>query len=430
MNKTNYEQLRETIYSEKLANGLQVFLLPKPEMAKTFGIFSTDYGSIDQTFVPLGGKDFITVPDGIAHFLEHKLFEKEDRDVFQDFTKQGASANAFTSFTKTAYLFSATSNIRENVTTLLDFVQDPFFSEQSVEKEKGIIAQEIEMYNDQPDWRSFFGTIQSLYENHPVQVDIAGTVKSISEITKDDLYTCYNTFYHPSNMTFFLAGNFEPEEMMKLIKQNQDSKQFESVSEVKRQFPEEPEHVAMKKNVIEMPVSVAKCMIGIKEQPDRSSDEAFLKEELLTEMLLDYYFSKSGEYYQELYEADLIDNSFQFETNIERSFGFSVIGGNTNKPDELAENVKRMLIELKEKKLTEREFDTMKRKKIGQFLRAMNSLEFISNQFTHYHLLGIDLFKVLPVIESLNVREANDFMENWVDEDRISVCQILPQQGQ
>ncbi|WP_053219602.1 EF-P 5-aminopentanol modification-associated protein YfmH [Virgibacillus senegalensis] len=429
MNKTSYDQLKETLYSERLANGLQVFLLPKQEMAKTFGIFSTDYGSIDQSFVPLGEKDFITVPDGIAHFLEHKLFEKEDRDVFQDFTKQGASANAFTSFTKTAYLFSATSNIKENVTTLLDFVQDPYFSEQSVEKEKGIIGQEIEMYNDQPDWRSFFGTIQSLFNNHPVQIDIAGTVKSISEITKDDLYTCYNTFYHPSNMTFFLAGNFEPEEMMQLIKQNQDSKQFDPASELQRKFPEEPEHVAMKENIIEMPVSVSKCMIGIKEQVDRSSDEAFLRDELLTEMVLDYYFSKSGEYYQELYKQDLIDNSFQFETNIERSFGFSVIGGNTAKPKELAERVKQMLLGLKENKLTEKEFNTMKRKKIGQFLRAMNSLEFVSNQFIHYHLLGIDLFKVLPAIESLTVEQANEFMEHWVEEDRITVCQIVPEQG-
>lgn len=154
MHKNHYEQLQESVYAETLPNGLKVFLQPKSEMAKTYAIFSTNYGSIDQTFVPLDGKEKITVPEGIAHFLEHKLFEKEDRDVFQDFTKQGASANAFTSFTQTAYLFSATSHIEENVTTLLDFVQDPYFSDKSVEKEKGIIAQEIRMYDDQPDWRS------------------------------------------------------------------------------------------------------------------------------------------------------------------------------------------------------------------------------------------------------------------------------------
>src|SRR5699024_4753107 len=212
MKHNYYQQIEEDIYSEILPNGLRVYILPKKEMAKTFSIFTTNYGSIDQSFVPLNEKDITHVPDGIAHFLEHKLFEKEDRDVFQDFSKQGASANAFTSFTKTAYLFSATSNIQKNLETLIDFVQDPYFSEESVEKEKGIIAQEIKMYDDQPDWRAFFGTIKSLYHHHPVQIDIAGTVESIHKITKDDLYTCYHTFYHPSNMTLFVAGNVDPEE--------------------------------------------------------------------------------------------------------------------------------------------------------------------------------------------------------------------------
>ncbi|MDC3414076.1 insulinase family protein [Aquibacillus sp. 3ASR75-11] len=426
MNKTSYDQLKETLYSEKLENGLQIFLLPKPEMAKTFAIFSTNYGSIDQTFVPIGETEEVTVPDGIAHFLEHKLFEKKDRDVFQDFTKQGASANAFTSFTKTAYLFSATTNIKENVKTLLDFVQEPYFSEQSVEKEKGIIGQEIKMYDDQPDWRSFFGTIQSLFEKHPVRTDIAGTVDSIQNITKDTLYTCYNTFYHPSNMTFFVAGNFNPEEMMKLIEENQANKSFVEPTEIKRSFPNEPARVAEKKRVIKMPVSTAKCMVGIKEKGELNSEQEFLHNELLTEMLLDYYFSKSGSFYQELYEQDLIDHSFQFETNLERDFGFSIIGGNSTKPDQLADTIQEMLHRLKNSSIKEEDFQRMKRKKIGMFLRAMNSLEFVANQFTHYHLLGIDLFNVLPEIEQLTVKEANQFVEQWIDEDRISVCQIVP----
>ncbi|MBM7572090.1 EF-P 5-aminopentanol modification-associated protein YfmH [Aquibacillus albus] len=429
MNKKYYEQLKETIYADTLNNGLKVFLLPKREMAKTFGIFSTDYGSIDQSFVPIDKDELITVPDGIAHFLEHKLFEKEDRDVFQDFTKRGASANAFTSFTKTAYLFSSTNQIEENVKTLLDFVQDPYFSEHSVEKEKGIIGQEIRMYDDQPDWRAFFGTIQSLYHNHPVQKDIAGTVESIEEITKDDLYTCYNTFYHPANMTLFVAGNFEPESMMKLIIENQNNKDFSALSEIKRSFPEEPLHVAKKKHVIEMPVSVSKCMIGIKEDMTFENMDDFLRKDLLTDMLLDQFFSKSGEFYQELYEKDLIDNSFGFESNLEKGFGFSIIGGNTAKPDELAETIKSMLGKLKDLSLNKEDFERVKRKKIGQFLRSMNSLEFISNQFTHYNLLGIDLFEVLPFIESLTVDQANEFLQSWIDEERIAVCQIIPSQG-
>src|SRR5690625_1359829 len=256
MKKTIHENVNETIYSKTLQNGLPVFLLPRNKMSKTFAIFTTNYGSIDRSFIPLNGENKITVPDGVAHFLEHKLFEKEDRDVFADFGKLGASPNAYTSFTKTAYLFSATNHIKENVETLLNFVQEPYFSDASVEKEKGIIAQEIKMYDDQPSWQSFMGTVKSLFHDHPITVDIAGTVESIQTITKEDLYTCYHTFYHPSNMILSVVGNFNPEEMMHLIEENQAKKSFSEPEEIKRFFPEEPEEVAIKENYIQMPVSM------------------------------------------------------------------------------------------------------------------------------------------------------------------------------
>ncbi|ARI77444.1 EF-P 5-aminopentanol modification-associated protein YfmH [Halobacillus mangrovi] len=427
MEELVYQQLNEKVYQETMDNGLKVFLLSKPEMAKTFGIFTTNYGSIDQTFTPIGKNEKVTVPEGIAHFLEHKLFEKEDRDVFQDFTKLGASANAFTSFTKTAYLFSATSQIEKNVETLIDFVQNPYFSEESVEKEKGIIAQEIRMYDDQPDWRSFFGTIQSLYHNHPVKVDIAGTVDSIQKITKDDLYTCYETFYHPSNMVLFVAGNFEPEAMMKLIRENQAGKEFPEAPEINRSYPDEPTAVSKKENSIKMPVTTAKAMVGVKENVGELSGEELLRAELLSGMILDYYFSKSGKFYEELYKEDLIDDSFQFETELDRQFGFTIIGGDSRKPDEMAKRVKEMLHELKAESISEEDFTRMKRKKIGQFMRALNSLEFIANQFTHYHTLGVDLFDVLPVIESLSTKDADEYLQHWIKEEAISVFQVKPQ---
>ncbi|QAS50936.1 EF-P 5-aminopentanol modification-associated protein YfmH [Halobacillus litoralis] len=427
MEELVYKQLNESVYQETMDNGLKVFLLSKPEMAKTFGIFTTNYGSIDQTFTPIGQDESVTVPEGIAHFLEHKLFEKEDRDVFQDFTRLGASANAFTSFTKTAYLFSATSQIDKNVKTLLDFVQDPYFSEESVEKEKGIIAQEIRMYDDQPDWRSFFGTIQSLYHNHPVKVDIAGTVDSIQDITKDDLYTCYETFYHPSNMVLFVAGNIEPEAMMDLIRENQENKEFPEAPEINRSYPEEPKTVAKKDHSITMPVTTAKAMVGVKENVQGLTGEEILRGELLSGMILDYYFSKSGVFYEELYKEDLIDDSFQFETELDRQFGFTILGGDSRKPDQMTKRVKEMLHELKEQRISEKDFTRMKRKKIGQFMRALNSLEFIANQFTHYHTLGVDLFEVLPVIESLTADDADEYLQHWIKEEAISVFQVKPQ---
>lgn len=426
MNRKKYDYINEVLFVEKLDNGLTVCLLPRPAMSKTFGVFTTNYGSIDQTFVPIGKTEAINVPEGVAHFLEHKLFEKEDRDVFADFGRQGASANAFTSFTKTAYLFSSTDNVEKNVETLIDFVQDPYFSEQSVEKEKGIIAQEIRMYDDQADWQSFMGTIKGLFLNHPVNIDIAGTVESISHITKDDLYTCYNTFYHPENMMLFIVGNIEENKIMELIKQNQAGKQFEQMSEIKRSYPNEPREVAMKENKIVMPVSIAKCTVGIKESTAELRGDDFLKKDLLQDMVLAHYFSKGGSFYQKLYDENLIDESFYFETNLEKNFGYSIIGGNTHNPDQLAERIKELLLRTQTERISEEDVTRMKKKRIGQLLRAMNSLEFIANKYTHYATVGVDFFNLIPSIQEITTEDVHHFVNNWIEEERLAVCKIIP----
>ena len=427
MNKTSYSQIEETVYSKKMGNGLNVFLFPKKEMSKTYSLFSTNYGSIDQTFIPAGKEEMITVPEGIAHFLEHKMFEKEDRDVFADFGKQGASANAYTSFTRTAYLFSATNHIEENIQTLLNFVQDPYFSEASVEKEKGIIEQEIQMYDDQPNFQAFMGTIKSLFKNHPVNIDIAGTVDSIQQITKDDLYTCYHTFYHPENMTLVIAGNFDPEQIMQLIEENQNQKDFPKLDAIVREYPPEPEEVAMKDNKVTMSVSIPKCTVGVKDSVSELTGEAFLKKEVLTEMLLDYYYSRSGRFYEELYNENLIDDSFFASSSLERTFGYTLIGSNTKEPETFANKVKEQLLSARDLEITEEEFDRMKKKQIGLLLRGMNSLEFIANNFIYYNQVGIDLFEVVPYVQSLQLEDILEFQNNWIDEDQLAVCTILPE---
>lgn len=428
VNKDVYKDIEEIIYKKKLNNGLTVLLLPKEEMSKTYSLFTTKYGSIDQTFIPFNQDEKVTVPDGIAHFLEHKLFEKEDRDVFSDFGKLGAAANAYTSFTKTAYLFSATANIEKNVEILLDFVQDPYFSEQSVEKEKGIITQEIKMYNDQPDWQSFMGIIKSMFKDHPVKSDIAGTVDSIQKITKDDLYMCYETFYHPENMTLFIAGNFNVDSMMELIENNQTKKTFPTLGEIKRFFPDEQKEVAIKEQTVVMPVSIPKVSIGIKESNKKMDPNVHLKKDLFQSMFLDYYFSTGGPFYQTLYEENLIDDSFEFSTSLEESFGYSMIASNTQDPILLSNRVKELLLSTREAAFSKERFDMIKKKKIGQMLRSMNSLEFIANQYTHYDMLGIDFFQLIPTIQSLTLDEANNFIKNWIDKQRLAVFTILPEQ--
>ncbi|MGX6993469.1 EF-P 5-aminopentanol modification-associated protein YfmH, partial [Vagococcus penaei] len=291
MQELHYPNVNETLYKEILPNGLEVTLLPKNDFHKTYGIFTTNYGSIDNDFVPLDETEFTKVPDGIAHFLEHKLFEKEDEDVFQKFGRQGASANAFTSFTRTSYLFSSTDNVMQNVETLLDFVQDPYFTEESVNKEKGIIGQEIQMYQDDPNWRLYFGILNNLYPKHPLHIDIAGTEESIEKITADDLYLCYDTFYHPSNMNLFIVGKMDVKEMMAFIKENQASKVFPETKEIKRRFPLESTNDLIKENQIELSVSRPKSIVGLKgldNLPDNGFDR--FKYQVTIQLLLQLLF--------------------------------------------------------------------------------------------------------------------------------------------
>jgi predicted Zn-dependent peptidase len=427
MKKISFDQIQENLYYEKMSNGLDVYILPKKGFNKTYATFTTKYGSIDNHFVPLNEDDFVKVPDGIAHFLEHKLFEKEDGDVFQQFSRQGASANAFTSFTRTAYLFSSTNNVEKNLETLIDFVQDPYFTEKTVEKEKGIIGQEITMYDDNPDWRLYFGVIQNMYKNHPVKIDIAGTIDSITPITKDMLYQCYNTFYHPSNMLLFVVGPVDPEQIMNQIRSNQEKKPYEKMPEIKRQFDEEPDAVAETKQVLKMNVQSPKCLVGLKAPEPTQQGEEMLKQELSMNVFLDLLFGKSSTYYFDLYNEGIIDETFHYDYTQENGFGFVTVGGDTEKPDLLAEKLKELLLKAKAESLfTEEGLERTKKKKIGAFLRAVNSPEFIANQFTRYAFNEMDLFDVVPTLESLSYDDIQKVADSIISEDRFTVCQVVP----
>ncbi|OLO40953.1 peptidase M16 [Alkalihalophilus pseudofirmus] len=424
MKEIQFEQLKESLYYEKLDNGLNVYVLPKAGFNKTYATFTTKYGSIDNHFIPLGSKEAIVVPDGIAHFLEHKMFEDEHGDVFQDFSKQGAQANAFTSFTRTAYLFSSTSNVNKNIETLLNFVQHPYFTEESVEKEKGIIGQEINMYDDNPDWRVYFGVIENMYEHHPVKIDIAGTIPSIAKITKDLLYQCYETFYHPSNMVMFVVGPVDPNEIIKLVKENQKAKTFKDPEQIERFFPAEGKEVAKKKNVITMSVQTPKCLVGFKESQPTKQGMELLQHELGMNILLDLMFGQSSLNYQELYDSGLIDETFSFDYSAEYGFGFTILGGDTKYPDRLADNIKEMVEAFISSPLDEMEVERAKKKKIGSFLRSLNSPEYIANQFTRYQFNDMNLFDVVPVLEKINVEALTTIMKDHFNFDRFTVCQV------
>jgi len=421
--RLDYPQLQETLWHETLDNGLAVYLLPKPGFTKSYATFTTKYGSIDNRFIP-PGKEEMRVPDGIAHFLEHKMFEEPEGDVFSRFAAQGASANAYTSFDRTVYLFSATRQVDENLLTLIDFVQNPYFTDENVEKEKGIIVQEIDMYRDNPDWRVYFGLIEALYRTHPVHIDIAGTAESVRSITKEMLYDCYRTFYHPANMTLFVVGGIDPERVMELVRSNQSAKSYAAGGEIKRLFAEEPASVRQRSRVVELPVSLPKCLFGFKDLPGSAEGEEAIKRELATKLALEALLGPSSPLYQSLYEDNLISDGFGHEYNTGPGYAFSAIGGDTPDPEALQQRVCQALYDAASQGLDAGNFERTRRKRIGTFLRMMNSPEAIAGEFTRYRHRGGDLFRVVEMYESLSLDDVQSRIREHACEDRLAVSVV------
>ncbi|MDG0812481.1 EF-P 5-aminopentanol modification-associated protein YfmH [Cohnella rhizosphaerae] len=421
MSKLDYPKLQETLYREILDNGLEVFVLPKPGFTKTYATFTTRYGSVDNHFRP-EGQEARAVPDGIAHFLEHKMFEEPEGDVFSRFAEQGASANAFTSFDRTSYLFSTAGDPLASLDTLLDFVQNPYFTDENVEKEKGIIVQEINMYKDNADWRVYFGLIEALYEKHPVNIDIAGTEASVRSITKEQLYDCYRTFYHPSNMTLFVVGGIEPEATLERVRRNQARKTFAPGGQIERLFEAEPSGAREKRRVVKLPVSLPKCMIGFKESGPFPDGEAGIRRELAAKLMLDVLIGSSSPVYQRLYDDNLISDSFGHEYNTGPGYAFTVIGGDTRDPDELLKRVAAAIDEAIKNGLPQASFERTRAKKIGAYLRMLNSPEAIAGEFTRYRFKGGDLFDVVRLYESITLDEVHDRLRLLGDDGSRSVC--------
>lgn len=428
MNKKRYEQINETLYEEVLVNGLKVYILPKKDFHKTYGLFSTNYGSIDNVF-GYQGESLKTVPDGIAHFLEHKLFEKEDGDIFQKFGEQGASANAFTSFTRTSYLFSATDQVKENLLTLLDFVQEPYFTPETVEKEKGIIGQEIQMYQDDPVWRQFFGILNNLYPKHPLHIDIAGTVESIDQITADDLYTCYETFYHPSNMTLFIVGDVNPEEVLEWIQVNQAGKKFSETKEIIREFPVETAAEIIPFSAIQMPVNRPKAVLGIRgfqeQLPSNAKDQLVFRTgiNLLLEMLL----GNTSHNYLQLYQSGVIDDTFGFEFSFDRGFHFADFSTDTNEPDRFTESIQKILLNFRDdSEVNEKNFTLLKKKMLGKYFQSLNSLEYIANQFTQDLFGDYTLFDLPQLIQEMTLADCLIAGEQFIQNKAFSRFYLEP----
>nr|WP_301291532.1 pitrilysin family protein [Paenibacillus xylanexedens] len=405
-------------------NGLHVYILPKPGFQKTYATFATKYGSVDNHF-QVEGQEEVKVPDGIAHFLEHKMFEEPTGDIFATFASHGASANAFTSFDQTVYLFSATEYVNENIQTLVNFVQNPYFTDQNVEKEKGIIGQEIDMYADNPDWRVYFGLIEAMYQKHPVHIDIAGTVESIRTITKEMLYECYNTFYHPSNMLLFVVGGVNPQEVIDMVRSNQEQKDYKPQGSIQRFFEPEPEQVGEPRREAKLAVSLPKCLFGFKETDVGLTGEQLLRRDMTTQLMMDLLFGSSTRLFQKLYDEDLISDSFGHEYNSSPQYAFSAIGGDTKDPDQLLARIREEVDAIVEKGFESTDFERARKKKIGGYLRMLNSPENIAHEFTRQQFRGGDFFNMLPLYESITLEDVNLRLREHIRWDQLAVSLVV-----
>ena len=425
MQKKYYQTINETLYHETMANGLNVYLLKKEGFSKTYGLFATNFGSVDTSFVPLNEVEMMKVPDGVAHFLEHKMFEMEDGDASDKFSLLGASTNAFTSSSRTAYLFSTGSNEMQCTELLLDFVQDLYLTEENVEKEKGIIGQEIKMYDDDPDWQNYFGAIQNLYHKHPFAIDIAGTVESVNATTKEQLETCYRTFYHPSNMVLFVCGQINPEEMMDMIRENQLKKGFKKVNDIQRLIIDEPKTIKNKEIVQYMDVFMPKITMAIKVNNIPIEPKKRVKREMATQLVLDYLFSKSSKVYNDWVNNEWINDTFGGYYIQERDYACIQFGGDTNHVDELKCALIDLVSKLPTSQIPMDDFERLKRKMMGAYVMSFNSIENIANHFIRYYFEDFSSFDLIDTLNELNYDDVLEALQLF-DIDLSTFHIILP----
>ncbi len=394
-------------------SGLTVYFMKMQEKAKKAAMISAKFGSINYTFKTREGRS-VTVPNGTAHFLEHKLFEGKNGGAFDYYAKTGAKANAYTSNDKTAYYFVCSQQFEENLDVLLSFISNPYLTEQNVEKEKGIIAQEIKMYEDEPGWQGYFTMVQGLYQNHPIRRDIAGTVEDIYSLTPEILMDCYRTFYHPANMVLAVAGDVEKEAVLKAV-----DRYFKSESDATDLFQpiEEPEESGVFYTEKEMLVSKPIFHLGFKDSETELSGFALSKKEMEVEILLEYLFGRSSPFYKELYEKGLINQNFDCWYDLSDYFSFCVISGESDDPKAVEREALKQLTELQKKGIDEARFKEIRNGLYGSIIIETDQAYPMVNRIVGNYLNRQETFDALDALleirsEDLLMRARKMFKEN------------------
>ncbi len=407
------EILQEGYYAIDHKSGLTIYVYPKAEYTSTYAVFGTKYGSIDTRFKRSDRAEFTEIPAGTAHFLEHKLFESEELDAFQRYAKTGASANAYTSFDRTCYLFTCTGNFKANFEILLDFVRHPYFTEETVRKEQGIIGQEIDMYKDSPDWECLFNMLGAMYHNHPVKIDIAGTKESIGQITADMLFSCYDTFYNLSNMALAVAGNTNVEEVLEIA--DRLLEKGEPVT-VERVFKDEPDSIV--KNYVEehLPVATPVFCFGYKESLD--NPQKTLEEEVAMSVILDVAAGQMSPLYKELLDSGLINGTFSTEYFNGYNYATPIFSGESSDPEAVAGKINACFSQLKKTLITEEQFETVRKKQYGKTVRAFSDIDTLANGLVVSHFENEELFSEFQVIKNMQLSFVNEVLLKSFDENK------------
>ncbi len=412
-------KVKEKLYSEKLDNGMSVLIIPKPGVQKKYVIWGTNYGSNDNKFIVPGEDKQTEVPNGVAHFLEHKMFEQENgTNSLDTLTALGVNANAYTTNDHTAYLFECTDNFYEALDELMDYVQHPYFTDENVEKEKGIIGQEIMMYDDYPEWRVYLNAMQAMYHNNPIKIDIVGTIETISKIDKEILYKCYNTFYNPSNMVMVVCGDFEPNKILEEIKKRLIKK--EQNGEIKRIYPEEPESIVKERIEQKLEVSRPLYTIAIKDNNNKCIEKnELIKKELSIQILLNLLIGRSSKLYKKLYNEGTINSQPSLDYEYGKNYAHILITGQTTNPDEIYNEFKSEVKNMKENGINQNDFERIKKMIYGGYVKEYNDVTDIARMFLSDYFNGINTFEYLEEIETINVEYLNQMLKDVFREENM-----------
>lgn len=416
-------KIKEKAYIEKLENGMTVIIIPRKNTKKKYIIWGTHFGSIDNHFImPQTGEE-VYIPDGVAHFLEHKMFEQANgTNSLDTLMALGIDANAYTTNDHTAYLFECTEHFYEGLDELMDYVQNPYFTDENVEKEKGIIGQEIKMYDDEPAWQLYMNALDCMYHENPIKIDIAGTVESISEITPDVLYKCYNTFYHPSNTTMAICGDFELEEILKEVKKRLIPK--ENQGEIKRIYPAQEDKINKKEKTVQMEVSLPMFMIGYKDI--ENSKENRIQKHIAIEILLNMIIGKSSDLYQELYEKGILLSQPDLDYEFADQYAHICISGFTKEPHLVKEKIDQIVKQMQENGIDEEHFNRIKKKIYGDYVVEYNSTSETARMFLADNMKQINSFDYIEEFETVTKDYTQTVLNNIFKEENEVLSIVEP----